>query len=275
MQTIYDSHVHSIHSPDSTQPVRGILESALEKGIQGFALTDHVDLWFQDRSRFIPELSAGLAEVDAANAALGGRLEVLRGVELAEYRCDPALAEEVLALTQYDVVLSSVHCLASERWPKAYAHMDFSTMPEAEIQVLMSDYFAQVLEMAEHNDFDVLTHLTCPLRYINGKYHRQLSTKPWSDLIDQILTELIRRDKALEVNSSGIHSFYGDWMPGPEILSRYYAMGGRKITLASDAHTADRVANGFAETITMLRQIGFSGYVYYRQREAQWVLWDN
>ena len=46
-------------------------------------------------------------------------------------------------------------------------------------------------------------------------------------------------------------------------------MGGKLITLGSDAHSADRLANGFAETREMLLRNGFTECVYYENREAR------
>lgn len=128
--------------------------------------------------------------------------------------------------------------------------------------------------MAEVGDFDVLAHLTCPLRYINGKYRRGLSIEPHRELITEILRTIIRREKALEVNTSGLHNFYGGLMPGREILAQYHAMGGRLITLGSDAHTADRLANGFDETVSLLKEIGFRDYCYYERRRPCPVGWN-
>ena len=112
------------------------------------------------------------------------------------------------------------------------------------------------------------------MRYINGKYHRNLSIQPHQELIQETLRTILRREKALEVNTSGLQSFYGDLLPGREILEQYYAMGGRLITLGGDAHTADRLANGFEETASVLKEIGFQGYFYYDQRKPHWVSWD-
>lgn len=278
MQAFYDSHVHSCHSPDSDQPFQEIPETALEKGLRGITITDHADMWFLEQFHTFEELKGSIADAKAAAAFYEGRLRVFCGIELAEAQDDPKNAEKLLNLTNYDVVLGSIHSVQFPGWEgQAYSwiHFDEASMPEAQVMKFMETYFKKLLHMAEHEDFDVLTHLTCPLRYINGKYHRNIQVEPFRDMIREILGHVIRRGKALEANTSGLHSFYGDLLPGRDILEQYYAMGGRLITLASDAHTADRIGNAFDETASVLKGIGFPGYYYYDQRKPCLVPWDT
>ena len=158
--------------------------------------------------------------------------------------------------------LASCHSLAYERWPASTFYdripFDEETFPPDKLAGFLDAYFQKILRMAQFDDYDVLTHLTCPLRYINGRYHRNRDLRPWRDIIDEILRTVIRRGKALELNTSGIHGYYGKWMPDEEILQRYYDFGGRLLTLASDAHTADRVGNAFHEAEELLKSIGFN-----------------
>ncbi len=273
MQRIYDSHMHSNHSIDSQQPFAGIIETALEKGLDGISITDHADVWYTDYAYTLRQIAASIADAKAADRQYGDRLRVFCGVELAEYWEDPEFAEQILALGAYDVILSSVHFVRFQDWAKPYSKICFdeAEAPADKIHAFMEMYFEKIMEMAEKNDYDILTHLTCPLRYINGKYHRGVDIHRYDQQITAVLETLIRREKSLEVNASGIHNFYGEWMPSPDILRQYYDMGGRMITLGSDAHSADRITNGFAETMDMLREIGFREYFYYERRTPHGV----
>ena len=88
----------------------------------------------------------------------------------------------------------------------------------------------------------------------------------YEQAIDDILRIIVERHIALEINTSGIGSFYGEYMPYESILRKYRELGGYLITLASDAHTADRVGNGFEEAAQMLKNIGFTNAYYYKKR---------
>lgn len=277
MQIFYDSHVHSCHSPDSQQPFQEICQLALEKGLRGISITDHADMWFLEEFHTFEELKGSIADAKAANAYYGNRLKVFCGVELAEFQDDPQSGEKILNLTDYDVVLSSVHSLHFEDWDDAYSKVCFdeAAAPESKIMRFLDAYFTKLRRMAAGDDYDILTHLTCPLRYINGKYGRKIDIHPFKDQITEVLQTLIRREKSLEINTSGINSFYGAFMPEQEILEEYYALGGRLITLGSDAHTANRLGNAFPEAAAMLKKIGFPGYYYYERRKPNMIPWDE
>ncbi len=40
---MYDMHNHSNHSDDSSTPMLLMVQSAIQKGLQGIAITDHYD----------------------------------------------------------------------------------------------------------------------------------------------------------------------------------------------------------------------------------------
>lgn len=277
MPIVFDSHLHTLHSPDSSQPLEAICETAIKRGLHGIAVTDHAELWHLEEHRTFQEIAASVAEAKAADRRYGGRLRVFSGVEIAEAQDDPENAAKLLHLADYDIVLASCHSVAFDRWPASCFFADISfdgeTVPEETLTEFLDAYFQKVLRMAQSDDYDVLTHLSCPLRYVNGKYHRNRDLRPWRGLIEEILCAVIRRDKALEVNTSGIRSYYGEWMPDKEILKRYYALGGRLVTLASDAHTAERVGNAFSEAEELLKGVGFSEYYYYEHRQPYACVW--
>ena len=74
-------------------------------------------------------------------------------------------------LVDYDVVIGSVHLVKYKDLTCAYSGIDFSKLKEETIIEYLDAYFDDVLTMIETTDFDILAHLTCPLRYIKGKYN--------------------------------------------------------------------------------------------------------
>ena len=110
----------------------------------------------------------------------------------------------------------------------------------------------------------MVAHLTCPLRYINGKYARNVDTTDFAEQIDEILDTIVAKSLALEVNTSNLYDGgSGLLMPDEQILRRYYARGGRLVTVGSDAHIAERVGLKFAQTLDLLRNIGFDAVYRY------------
>ena len=264
---MFDLHIHTLHSPDSKQTLNEVCESALQKGLNGIAVCDHVDMWFSDALDTPSQIRGCLDDVRRAKALYGDRLEILQGVEMAEYLYDPTGAEHILSLGEFDVILGSVHSVAFEDIDDSYSRTDFSAMPKEKIVRFMKKYFFHIAEMIEKTDFDVLSHLTCPLRYINGKYQRGIDIGYFEKEIKDIFDQIIKKDIPLEINTSGIGSFYNQYMPDTDLIRAYRNMDGNLITLASDAHIPQNVGNAFPSARAVLQDIGFDGYCVFRQRK--------
>ena len=81
--------------------------------------------------------------------------------------------------------------------------------------------------------------------------------RDFPDLFDAILSGIVARNKILEVNSSARGA--GDFLPGRDILERYFALGGREVSFASDAHEAGDILRGRTLIANTLKEIGFAG----------------
>jgi histidinol-phosphatase (PHP family) len=128
-------------------------------------------------------------------------------------------------------------------------------------------YFHDVDRLLDVASFDVLAHLTCPLRYIIGRYKNSVNLEAFKEQIVKILRKLISKNIALEVNASGYSDENGyHFLPDADILKMYYDMGGRLLTLGSDCHRNQRIAVNFDQVIDLLKQIGFKYYCYYEKR---------
>ena len=54
-----------------------------------------------------------------------------------------------------------------------------------------------------------------------------------------------------------------------EILSRYRQLGGREVTVGSDAHSPAELAYEFGKAEEVLKHCGFTGYTYFGQRKSR------
>ena len=106
---IFDSHTHSRFSADSKAEPRDMMEAALKKGLAGLCVTDHYDCDEIPAFCTLENLRGAKAALEPLRQEYAGRLEVLRGVELAQGVLCPNEAREPLALTGYDYILGSVH----------------------------------------------------------------------------------------------------------------------------------------------------------------------
>lgn len=261
-----DSHIHTKYSHDSTCEPMAHCAAAAERGLVGLCITDHCDLEYAYKMDVVTPIVESVNEATACNKAHSGKLAVYTGVEYSEAIWDMETYGKMISAAAYDAVLGSIHAVKYKDYTVPYSHIDFSAMTTEDVRGYLHAYFREMKEMMCRCDMDVLTHLTCPLRYIVGKYGVAVDMSEYDGEIEEILRLAIEKHLALEINTSGIGSFYGEYMPYESILRTYRAMGGYLITLASDAHTADRVGNGFAEAARMLKGIGFTNAYYYKQR---------
>ena len=239
---IFDCHTHTHFSHDSECDPYDSLKAAKEKGIAGFAITDHCDIEF-----------CGDGDV---------KTPIKKSVV-----CAHEMGDGVLAGSDFDIVLGSVHAVRYKSYTMPYSQIDFSVFSQNEINEYISAYFDDMLEMIKTTDFDVLSHMTCPLRYISGKYGIAVDLKSFADKTDIILNEIINRGVALEINTSCLDTDYNFLMPDIPIIKRYKELGGYLLTLGSDAHIAKRIAHGFDYALSELSRLGFKNIYYYKNRK--------
>jgi histidinol-phosphatase (PHP family) len=262
---MYDSHIHSYNS-DGSQTMDEVCRQALEKGLTGLMFTDHAHLQYFEEYDTLKNIKAAIEEVHSVQEAYAGQLDILCGVELGEQQIAPDKAELILSLTDFDGVLGSIHWVQGNKWGKQYARIIFDeTITEAEIDEYLGQYYRDLYQLAQVGEFDILAHLTCPLRYINSRYARGIDAMLHKDEIAEILKVIIRRGIALEVNTPAVKKY--NTIPEVPILEMYRDFGGKLLTLGSDSHRNNNVGANFPQAKQILRDLGFSEYHYYRDRQ--------
>lgn len=259
----WDMHTHSENSHDSKCPAPDMLKAAKAHGLSGFAVTDHCDIAYH-RKLDLPKLVASSVS-DAGNSG------ALKGIEIGEAFYHRRISDNILKNFDFDAVIGSVHTVRFKGYEIPYSQINFSEMRLCTTKKFLEQYFDDVICMIENCDFDILAHLTCPLRYINGKYGMGIDCKDYEDKIKKILGLIIDRKIALEINTSCMHEGFGyrELMPEARIIKMYADMGGYLITTGSDAHNAENSALYFNELYGRLKkEFGFRNIYYYKNRFA-------
>lgn len=256
-----DSHNHSLCSPDGDDSVRDMCLRAMELGLYAYTLTDHCECnKYPDRYR--SRVKNAREVMEAAAAEFSGRLRFYRGIELGQPMQDVQAAEDAVAYG-YDFIIGSVHNI---RGFEDFFFLDYTDVEENYIDTLLTAYFAELLETARWGKFDALGHLTYPLRYIEGEHGIPVDMTRHRESIDGLFQELIRRDIALEVNTSGYRQKIGRPLPDLPYLKRYRELGGSLVTLGSDAHCARDLGKGIDEGMELLKTAGFTEFAIYEKR---------
>ena len=183
-----------------------------------------------------------------------------RIIELGEAVRDFAYAEELLArLPELDFVIGSVHMAG-----KKFHHKDLyyiEKADEAYYDSVIDSYLDSVLELARWGQFQVLGHLTLPLRYINEHHGEHMTFRRHMDRVEEIFRAVIPQGVGIECNTNRGN----EPLPGPEILRLYRRLGGEIVTLGSDAHRPGDVGCFIRQRQELLRECGFRYFTTFEQ----------
>lgn len=268
MGTLADLHTHSRFSFDAGRDMTfaNMCASALEAGVGILAVTDHYDIGFP--YKFDP--AEREEEFLEAKETYAGRVDLLRGIELGEMLDGREEAERIRNAVPFDVILGSLHGLRPEG---DFCYLDYAHTGDGELLSLWERYLEGLAELAANGDFDVLTHIRYPERYFirAGRGHLlDISARGKEDFAP-VFRELIRRDIALEINTSVVRKFGFPADPGPELLKLYREMGGKRISLGSDAHRRDQIGADIRAALDMAAGAGFEEMTVFAGRQKRQI----
>ena len=263
-KSIIDMHTHSDNSFDGNHSCVLLCEGAIDNGGRGIAITDHCDIDGKNYDFRAFALNQ-CVQVFSAKKAFEGKLLVMHGLELGQGIFEKEKSIKILNSFDYDFVLGAIHNLKDR--PDFY-YLNYS---ECDVDSLLEEYFNAELELAEWNMTDSLAHLTYPLRYIVGRDDINVDLSRYYDIIDEIFKTLIRNDKALELNVSGLFGQLGDTMPNKELLKRFHDMGGKYVTVGSDSHYYNKVCIGIDKGYDILKECGYNEFTIFKNREPMLI----
>lgn len=265
---MFDTHVHSCYSHDSKATIEDICQSAIERNISGVTITDHANLNTFHSRNLLKRFKEMIQDFESCKKKYSGQLKLYCGIEIGEFLREPNKAEILLSLTDYNEIIGSIHYLNYFDQDITFAAAAFDErVSDQQIYHLLEVYFDDLLKTAQMFDFDILAHLTYPLRYVSFKYGRNIDISCFYCKICEIYKVLIERGISLEVNTSRFRERY-HYLLTPELplLDLYLSLGGKRITLGSDAHIPENLGMGFMNVIGILKDIGFDSYYFYEQR---------
>lgn len=255
-----DMHTHTDNSPDGIHSTMYMCEQAEMNGLRAVAFTDHCEVDAYYRDNYDKSTVQAYFEVAKARNVYSGRLLVLEGIELGQAPYDPELADKIISLYHYDIVIGSIHNLRGRE--------DFWTLPctQEDVIPLLTEYFQEIENLVDWGKFDTLAHLTYPLRYMVGEHGLKVDLNYFSDQIGSILKKLAASGKALEINTSGLRQPIGRTLPDADIVQRFHDLGGEYITVGSDAHNANDIGAGIETGMEIACNCGFQYLTIFQNR---------
>jgi len=249
-----DFHTHCDYSPDSSTPMKEMIESAIKIGITDLAFTDHVDLDSDMDSETVQNWDFDRDDHERAIAAYNqeysGKIKLYNGLEIG---IQPHLGKEnaeIVSKNNYDFVIASIHSVEKK---DLYYRRYFENHSDKEaVQIYYNEYYQSLIRF---NDYSVLGHLDLYLRYKPELYAVKFNA--FDDIVSEIFKHIIQSGKGIELNAGGHRYGIGHNNPHNQLLQRYKDMNGEILTLGSDAHTTQYLGYHYHENIELIKSIGF------------------
>jgi histidinol-phosphatase (PHP family) len=243
------------------------VETGRANGVDTIAITEHLfrfeeaaqllGRWWEDdpdpalgalvKQYWDDHVSGSVADyVREIERAKSAGVPVLLGLEMDWIHGKEEQLRAFLAPYDWDIVLGSVHYIGAWGFDDPRFLDEWS---KRGVATAWGDYARLVGELAETELADVLAHPDLPKVF----GHRPADETP---LHDVILAAASSHNIAVELNSNGIRRCQ-EIYPAMPLLERARAAG-VPITLASDAHTPDRVGANFADLVAWAQRAGYT-----------------
>lgn len=262
----YDQHIHSSYSFDSKELLENECREAIRKNLQGITITEHFSIDPLDVSYGVLQCDDYQKKVGECRDKYGKTLQIGCGLEIGEpHRKFGEDLAKVLQNMELDFIIGSVHNINSVKLR--------SFQKGKRKREIYEQYFHEILLMVQHADIDVIGHLDLAKRYafeVVGNY----DFNDYKDQLAEILETAIRRNIGIEINTSGWRNSVGVCYPSPEVVKLYHDLGGKYITIGSDAHKNEDLASGLELALALLKNAGFRQYYHYRKRTPRPIDFD-
>lgn len=261
---MYESHSHTPlckHAdgwPDEYALV------AEKRGLKGLIVTCHNPMpnGFSASVRMAEdEFESYIELVSRTREQFLGRVDVRLGLEADYFEGMEDYLEQQLQSADFNFVLGSVHPQISE-WRERYWQDDL-----LEVQ---RTYFHLLAKTAETKLFDSISHPDLIKNFTSSSWDPE---KIMPDIC-RSLDRIAQTGVAMELNTSGVNKTISEMNPMPTMLEEI-AKRGIPITLGSDAHVPDRVADGYETGLHLLKESGFSHVSYFLDRQRHELLIED
>lgn len=251
---IFDTHVHTEISSDSTMPLEAALAQAKRLDL-GIITTEHMDFDYCAGGQFVFDVDSYFARY----APYRGD-NYLLGIEIGMQ--SSCLPQNKRLATEYnfDYIIGSLHLIDGI---DLYYEEYYRQRSKRESYETYLENMAR--QLSSHAPYiDSLGHIDYIARY--ARYDdRQLYYDEYAGFIDSVLQLLIDNDIAIELNTRRLDD-KTNINELAKIYRRYGQMGGRNVTIGSDAHNQAAIGGNFAAALTLVKNCGLAAG-YFKERQ--------
>ncbi len=266
-----DYHIHCKYSDDSEEDLEKIIETAINKGIGEICFTDHVDYgikldkdvfekidenakkdWIKKIGRIDLNVDYPnyFKEIEELREKYKDKITIRQGLEFGMQVHTIKDFQKLFDKykEKFDFVILSCHQVNDkEFWTNEF-------QKGKSIDEYNAEYYEEIYRvMNRYSDYSILGHLDHIQRYNETIYPFEKSR----EIIVKILKKVIEDNKGIEVNTSSFRYGLKELTPERDILKLYHELGGKIITIGSDAHKAENVGDHIPYIQEELKKIGF------------------
>ncbi|MBP1743892.1 MAG: histidinol-phosphatase [Firmicutes bacterium] len=253
---MYDTHVHTDFSTDSKMKLEEAMAKATLDNKQ-LILTEHMDLNYPKPGEFIFDVNEYFKQYSQYRSD-----DLLLGLELGMTEECLGEGKKIVESHPFDFVLGSIHVVDNL---DLYYEAFYKGKVKSEAY---GKYLQAMLVCVKNFHFvDSMGHIDYIARY--GRYEdKEIYYHEHAEIMDEIFRMLIANDTSIELNTRRFDKkdVIEKLLP---IYKRYAELGGKHVTVGSDAHTpeaignAERLAKEFAESCKLK-------IVYYKERKIEY-----
>lgn len=245
---MFDFHLHSSFSEDCDTPMEEMVKEAIKKGIKEMCFTEHLDEDYPDPDwTFDLDFVKYDQKIKEMQRTYGDKIKIRKGIELG---VQPHVLDSYKKITSneyFDFIICSMHAAKKK-------DLHFGEFFKGKsLDQAYEEFYTELFEcIKKFKRFNILGHLDLVTRY---KYEDGVGM--CLDIIEEIFKEIIPNGQGIEINTSGFYYGIGRVHPHLDILKLYKELGGEIITIGSDAHKPERLAEYYDYSVDLLKNLGF------------------
>ena len=261
---MFDYHIHSEFSEDSSEKMDIIVEEAIKKGMKKLCFTEHMEFDYPDEDyKFHLDYDGYKNEFERIKSIYGEKIDLYMGVEIG-IQSGEKIIEKTIEYTKnhkFDFILASSHCLEG----KDLYGMDPNIK---DVDEFFTRYFNEMLNVfKKFHDYDVVGHIDLIRRYFLAAQDHKLGNS--KKVLKELFSQIIKDGKGIEINTGGLFYKSNNINPTLDILKLYKEMGGEIVTIGSDSHVADRVMSNYEVGVRALKEAGFEYITTFSNRKKE------
>ena len=253
---LFDTHLHTKFSADSKMSIENAILSAKQQNI-GLVLTEHLDYDFpgDDIYEFNPQQY--FQEYSSYQSKT-----LYLGVEVGMQEHTLIQSKKFVESAPFDQVICSLHLLDGK-------DLFYESCYTEDKHTVYLNYLNTMIKLIKQHEFaNILGHVDYICRY--APYAKKdICYEEFHDTIDTLWQTIIDKDIVPELNTRRFDNSNNISIL-LKLYERYAMLGGKYVSIGSDAHKPENIGFAFKEAYALLDKLNLQP-VYFVNRQMQLI----